>query len=195
MDGAAKPARSLTVLLWAWRQGDAAAQEQLFAAVYHELHRIAQRYMRHERAGHTLQTSALVNEAYLRLMETDRIQWEDRAHFFGIAAHFMRRILVDAARRKGFAKRGAGVHRRTFDEALVVSPGRGPDLVALDDALQALAKLDPRKSQVVELRFFGGLTAEETAEVLQVSPQTVLRDWGLAKTWLTRELERGAHEP
>lgn len=191
MERTAPRTNSLTVLLQAWRKGDTAARDQFFTLVYDELHRTARRFMRHERAGHTLQASALVNEAYLRLIDANQVQWQDRAHFFGIAAHFMRRILVDAARRKGFAKRGGGTHRRTFDEAVVVTPELSPDLVALDDALEALAKIDVRKSKVVELRFFGGLTGEETAEVLEVSPQTVLRDWSLAKVWLLRELERG----
>jgi RNA polymerase sigma factor (TIGR02999 family) len=191
MERTAGTTSSLTVLLQAWRKGDTAARDQFFTLVYDELHRTAQRFIRHERAGHTLQASALVNEAYLRLIDANQVQWQDRAHFFGIAAHFMRRILVDAARRKGVAKRGGGTHRRTFDEALVVGPELSPDLVSLDDALEALAKVDARKSNVVELRFFGGLTVDETAEVLKVSPQTVLRDWSLAKVWLLRELERG----
>jgi len=191
MERTAQTPNSLTVLLQAWRKGDTAARDQFFALVYDELHRTARRYMRHERAGHTLQASALVNEAYLRLIDANQVQWQDRAHFFGVAAQFMRRILVDAARQKGFAKRGAGLHRRTFNEALVAARELSPDLVALDDALEALAKIDPRKSKVVELRFFGGLTADETAEVLNVSPQTVARDWNLAKVWLLRELERG----
>lgn len=191
MERAAPTPSSLTVLLQAWRKGDTAARDQFFALVYDELHRTARRFIQHERAGHTLQASALVNEAYLRLIDANQVQWQDRAHFFGIAAHFMRRILVDAARRKGFAKRGGGTHRQTFDETLVVRPELSPDLVALDDALEALAKIDERKSKVVELRFFGGLTVGETAEVLEVSPQTVLRDWSLAKVWLLRELEHG----
>ncbi len=138
-----------------------------------------------------MQASALVNEAYLRLIDANQVQWQDRAHFFGIAAHFMRRILVDAARRKAFTKRGGGTPRQPLDEALILAPELSPDLVALDDALEALAKIDARKSKVVELRFFGGLTIDETSEVLKVSPQTVLRDWSLAKVWLLRELERG----
>ena len=182
---------SLTVLLQAWRNGDTSARDQFFALVYDDLHRTARRFMRHERAGHTLQASALVNEAYLRLIDANQVQWQDRAHFFAIAAHFMRRILVDAARRKAFTKRGGGTPRQTFDEALILAPALSPDLVALDDALEALAKIDARKSKVVELRFFGGLTVDETAEVLKVSPQTVLRDWSLAKVWLLRELDRG----
>ena len=189
MERAAQPASSLTVLLQAWRQGDTAARDQFFALIYDELHRTARRFMRHERGGHTLQASALVNEAYVRLVGTSQIQWQDRAHFFGIAAHMMRRILVDAARRKAVSKRGGGKQRRTFDEALAVSSEPSPDLVALDDALETLTTIDARKSKVIELRFFGGLTVDETAEVLKVSPQTVLRDWSLAKAWLLRELE------
>lgn len=185
-----EPTPPMTVLLHAWQQGDTAARDQLFTAIYNELHRIARRYMRQERAGHTLQASALVNEAYLRLIDAKKIKWQDRAHFLGIAAHFMRRILVDAARRKGSARRGGRAHRATVDEAVVAAPEPGPDLLALDDALQELARVDQRKSQVVEMRFFGGLRVEETAAVLNVSPQTVLRDWSLAKVWLTRELER-----
>ena len=195
MEPAARATSSLTALLHAWRKGDTAARDQFFTLVYDELHRTARRYMRHEGAGHTLQASALVNEAYLRLIDANQVEWQDRAHFFGIAAHFMRRILVDAARRKGFAKRGGGAQHQPFDETLVVRPELSPDLIALDDALEALAKIDSRKSKVVELRFFGGLTGDETAEVLKVSPQTVLRDWSLAKVWLLRELERGpGHE-
>lgn len=191
MEPTAKTTSSLTVLLHAWRNGDTAARDQLFTLVYDELHRTARRFMRHERAGHTLQASALVNEAYLRLIDANQVQWQDRAHFFGIAAHFMRRILVDAARRKRRAKRGNGTARQSLDDALMIAPELNPDLVALDDALEALEKIDGRKSKVVELRFFGGLTVDETAEVLKVSPQTVLRDWSLAKLWLLRELERG----
>jgi RNA polymerase sigma-70 factor (ECF subfamily) len=148
--------------------------------------------MRRERASHTLQTSALVNEAYLRLIDAGQVQWQDRAHFFALAAQMMRRILVDAARRRGYAKRGGGAHRRTLDEALVAAPEPGLDLIALDDALEALSKVDLRKSQVIELRFFGGMSVDETAAVLKVSPQTVHRDWQLAKVWLARELRRGA---
>jgi len=190
MERTAQTTSSLTVLLQAWRKGDTAARDQFFTLVYDELHRTARRFMRHERAGHTLQASALVNEAYLRLIDANQVQWQDRAHFFGIAAHFMRRILVDAARRKEFAKRGGGTHRRTFDEALVVTPELSPDLVALDDALDALAKIDARKSKVVELRFFGGLTNEEIADALGISTDTVTRDWQVAKLWLRREMKR-----
>jgi RNA polymerase sigma factor (TIGR02999 family) len=156
--------------------------------VYEELRRLAGRYMKGERMGHTLQATALVNEAYLRLIEVQRVQWQNRAHFFAMAARVMRRILVDAARAKGYQKRGAGAVAVSLDEALIVPDEPGRDLVALDEALSALASLDPRKSQVVEMRFFGGLTLEETAEALQVSRDTVKRDWNMARLWLLREL-------
>jgi len=155
--------------------------------VHHELRRIARRHMRHEREGHTLQASALVNEAYLRLVELTQVQWQNRVHFFAIASRIMRRVLVDAARAKASQKRGAGAQRVTLDDALAV-PQAGRDFVALDDALTVLEGVDPRKCQVVEMRFFGGLSAEETAEALDVSVATVLRDWRLAKAWLAREL-------
>jgi RNA polymerase sigma-70 factor, ECF subfamily len=144
--------------------------------------------MNRERRGHTLQTTELVNEAYLRLIDASQVRWQDRAHFFAISAQLMRRILVDFARSRGYLKRGGGAHRATFDEALLVSPEPGPDLVTLDDALEALALKDARKTRVVELRFFGGLSVEETAEVLRVSPITVMREWKSAKAWLYREL-------
>jgi RNA polymerase sigma factor (TIGR02999 family) len=147
--------------------------------------------MGRERRGHTLQTTALVNEAYLRLVDLSRVEWQDRAHFFAMSARLMRRILVDHARSRAFQKRGGGAKRVSFDEALVVSEDRGADMVALDDALQALAAFDARKSRVVELRFFGGLSVAETAEALHVSPETVMRDWRLAKVWLLRELDGG----
>lgn len=184
--------RPLTALLQAWGEGDLAARDQLFPAVYAELHRLADRYMRRERACHTLQTSALVNEVYLRLIDAGQVKWQDRAHFFALAAQMMRRILVDAARRRGYAKHGGGAQQRTLEEGLLAAPEPGLDLVALDDALKALAKLDARKGQVIELRFFGGLSVDETAAVLKVSPQTVLRDWQLAKVWLARELQQGS---
>jgi RNA polymerase sigma factor (TIGR02999 family) len=152
--------------------------------------------MARERAGNTLQASALVNEAFVRLIDARNIHWHDRAHFFAIAAQMMRRILVDAARRKGYAKRGGGAQRQTFDDALAVGTEPSADLIALDDALDALAALAKRKAKVVELRFFAGLSVEETAVVLKISPQSVLRDWSLAKAWLARELVRGGgHEP
>ena len=178
----------VTALLVAWGHGDHAALEQLIPLVHAELRRLARRQMGHERRGHTLQATALVNEAYLRLIDISQVQWQNRAHFFAMSARLMRRILVDFARARHYQKRGGGAQKVSLDEALVVSDERGEDLVALDDALQALAVVDPRKSQVVELRFFGGLSVEETAEALHVSPDTVMRDWKLAKVWLVREL-------
>jgi len=154
--------------------------------VYEELRRLAHQCIRRERPGHTLQTSALLNEAYLRLVDQKNIHWQDRAHFFGIAARLMRQVLVDYARKRGYAKRGGDAHRVPLDEAMIVSAERAADVVALDDALKSLAEIDPRQSQIVELRFFGGLSIEETAEVLAVSPGTVMRDWTLAKAWLRR---------
>ena len=183
---------AVTELLLAWGRGDESAFEQLIPLVHAELHRMARRFMLGKRAGHTLQTTVLVNEAYLRLVDLDRVRWQDRAHFFAMSARLMRRILVDYARSRQFVKRGGGARMVLFDEALVAMPQRGLDLVALDDALQALAALDPRTSEVVEMRFFGGLTVEETAEALHVSAQTVMRDWRLAKAWLHRELRGDA---
>ena len=177
-----------TALLLAWAEGDQTAFDQLMPLVHDELRKLARRQMGHERQGHTLQATALVNEAYLRLIDVNRMQWRNRAHFFAMSARVMRRILVDAARAKGYQKRGGGAQRVTLDDALVVTAEPGHDLVALDDALQALAALDARKSQVVEMRFFGGLSVEETAEALHVSGDTVMRDWRLAKVWLLREL-------
>jgi len=181
----------VSVLLRAWSDGDAKALDQLTPIVYDELHRLARRYLRGERRDHSLQTTALVNEAYLRLVDHTRMAWQDRAHFFAVSAQVMRRILVDHARRHN-VKRGAGAQRVDFDEAAVVAGARAPDLVALDDAMNALARLDPRKVRIIEMRFFGGLSAEETAEVLDVSPATVRRDWSIAKLWLYRELRGGA---
>jgi RNA polymerase sigma-70 factor (ECF subfamily) len=160
--------------------------------VYDEMRRLARRHMRRERPGHTLQTTALVNEAYLRLVGVRRLQWQDRAHFYAMAARTMRRVLVEAARARRRQKRGgAGAAERvTWDEASMVAPGRGPDVVALDDALDQLSAIAPRKGQVVELRYFGGLSVEETADVLQLSGDTVRRDWRLAKAWLFRELRK-----
>jgi RNA polymerase sigma-70 factor (ECF subfamily) len=158
--------------------------------VHDELRRLARRYMGRERAGHTLQATALVNEAYLRLIHVKQVQWQNRAHFFALSARVMRRILVDFARVRGKDKRGGGVRKVTLDEALVVSPQSRPDLVALDEALRALEAVHPRKSQVVEMRYFGGLSVDETAEALHVSPDTVKRDWRFAKLWLVRELSR-----
>ena len=177
----------ITQLLRAWTEGDQRALGELTPAVYVELHRLAHRCMRRERPGHSLQTTALVNEAYLRLVDYTRMQWQNRAHFFAVSAQLMRRILVEHARRHNI-KRGRGVRHVTLDEALVVSGDPGVDLVALDDALNALGRVDPRKVQVVEMRFFGGLSVDETAAVLKVSPVTVRRDWNSAKIWLYREL-------
>lgn len=187
----APSSQQITQLLLSWRQGDQAALEKLVPVVYQELRRRARRYMAGQRPGHTLQTTALVNEAYLRLIDCQQVNWKDRAHFFAVSAQLMRRVLVDFARSRQYQKRGGGAQKVSFDEALVVSPERGQDLVALDDALQALAGTYPRQCQVVELRFFGGLSVEETAQVLQVSSVTVLRDWQLAKVWLARELRKG----
>jgi RNA polymerase sigma-70 factor (ECF subfamily) len=185
-------AHQATGLLRAWGAGDAAALEQLIPLVHDELRRLARRFMSGERAGHTLQPTALVNEAYLRLVDLRQMQWQDRAHFFAMAARLMRRILVDAARSKKYQKRGGDIHRVAFDEALVVSHARGNDLVALDEALTHFAAVSSRRGQVVELRFFGGLSVKETAEALKVSPETVKRDWKLAKVWLLRELDRAS---
>lgn len=185
--------REISLLLQAWRGGDEAALGTLMPLVYGELHRLAHRYMMHERAGHTLQTTALVNEAYLRLIDAKRVEWQDRTHFFAICASLMRRILVDFARSRGYQKRGGNMRKVSLDESLLVSPEPDVDLVKLDDALNALAEFDPRKAKVVELRFFGGLSEEEVAEVLKVSRDTVKRDWRLAKVWLLEELTVGGH--
>jgi RNA polymerase sigma factor (TIGR02999 family) len=180
--------QQVTKLLQAWGQGQDAALDELLPLVHQELRRLARRYMFGERPGHTLQTTALVNEAYLRLVNSRRVNWQNRAHFFAISAQLMRRILVDSARARRYQKRGGGAPKVTLDEALIGPQEKGQDLVALDDALKALSGVDPRKSRVVELRFFGGLDVKETAEVLKVSPDTVLRDWRLAKAWLGREM-------
>ena len=186
--------QDVTQLLVAWRNGDQDARDELMPLVYQELHRLAHHYMSRERPGHTLQTSALVNEAFVKLVDQRDVQWQNRAHFFGIAAQMMRRILVDYARNRRYAKRGGGVGQVSLDEELIVSEGRSAEVVALDDALQGLANVDQRKSQVVELRFFGGLSIEETADVLGVSPGTVMRDWTFAKAWLRREMTSQNHD-
>ena len=178
----------VTQLLVAWGDGDQSALERLMPLVYDELHRLAHRYMALERPEHTLQTSALVNEAYFRLIDQKNVRWQNRAQFFGIAAISMRRILVGYARRRHRAKRGAGALQISLDEAAILSDERAAEMVALDEALKHLAVVDQRKSQVVELRYFGGLSIDETAEVLKVSPGTVMRDWTLAKAWLRREI-------
>jgi RNA polymerase sigma factor (TIGR02999 family) len=180
----------VTALLEAWTRGDQGALERLVPIVHIELRRLARGCMNGERPDHSLQPTALVNEAYLRLVGLKRIHWQNRAHFLAMAARIMRRVLVDHARSRKYLKRGGMARRTTFDEALAVADESGPDVIALDDALEALAAIDRRKSDVVEMRFFGGLTAEETAAMLGVSTDTVLRDWKLAKVWLLRELER-----
>jgi RNA polymerase sigma factor (TIGR02999 family) len=177
-----------TELLRAWSQGDGSAFERLVPLVYEELHRLARRYMRQERRDHTLQATSLVNEAYLRLIDVNRVEWRDRAHFLAVAAQMMRRILVESARHRRRQKRGGGAVHVSFDDVQELPDLKERDLVALSDALSALATFDARMGQVVELRFFGGLTVEETAKVLNVSPETVMRDWKTAKAWLLREI-------
>ena len=181
----------VTQLLKAWGNGDEAARDELMTLVYAELHRLAHQYLKRERPGHTLQTSALVNEAFVKLIDQRDVRWQNRGHFFAIAAQSMRRILVDHARTRRSAKRGGSASPVSLDEALVISNERSAQVVALDEALTELATVDERKSQIVELRFFGGLSIEETAEVLAVSPGTVMRDWTLAKAWLRREMTGG----
>jgi RNA polymerase sigma factor (TIGR02999 family) len=186
----------VTQLLRAWNEGDQSALEKLMPIVYDELRRMARRYMAYERPGHTLQTTALVNEAYVRLVDSAHANWQNRIHFFAVCAQAMRRILVDWARSRQAMKRGGELRPLQLDEALAVTEAQDVDLVALDEALKSLAAVDPRRSQVVELHFFGGLSLEETAEVLKVSDDTVLRDWKLAKSWLRCELSgRKLDEP
>ena len=180
----------ITQWLADWSNGDKAALERITPFVYRELHRLARAYMHRERQGHPLQTTALVNEAYLRLIGTERMDWRSRAHFYAVAATLMRRILVDFARSRDQIKRGGGMQPVSLDEALTLSEDRSAALLDLDEALNELARLDERQSRVVELRFFGGLTEQEIAEVLQVSPRTVNGDWSLARSWLLRELSR-----
>ena len=185
------PDGDVSILLRAWSEGDESALDKLTPIVYGELRRLAQHYMNRERTGHTLQATALVNEAYLRLVDYKRMRWQNRAHFFAVSAQLMRRILVDHARRHNL-KRGAGVEHVALDETAEVGGDQGRSLVALDDAMQTLANIDLRKARVVELRYFGGLSVEETAEVLKVSPITVKRDWSTARAWLHREMRAGA---
>jgi RNA polymerase sigma factor (TIGR02999 family) len=192
MRGALASPKSVTGLLLAWGQGDEGALAELVPRVERELHRIARRCLAGERPGYSLQATALVNEAYLRLVDVRLVRWQDRAHFLAMSARLMRRVLVDEARTKRCQKRGGSRVRVTFTDALAVSDEPGHDLVDLDDALQALAKFDERKSKVIELRYFGGLSVEETAGVLDVSPDTVMRDWKLAKAWLLREMRAQA---
>jgi RNA polymerase sigma-70 factor, ECF subfamily len=183
--------KEITRLLVAWSDGDESALAELTPLVHQELHRLAHHYMSHERAGHTLQTSALVNEAYVRLIDWKDVRWQSRAHFFSVSAQLMRRILVDFARRRRYPERVGGERPLiALDNAAELTSGKGPDLVALDEVLVSLSELDPRKSKVVELRFFGGLSLDEVAEVLKVSRATVRRDWSLARAWLHRELTK-----
>jgi RNA polymerase sigma factor (TIGR02999 family) len=184
--------RDVTQLLVAWSNGDEAARDQLMPLVYEELHRLAHHYMNRERPGHTLQTSALVNEAFVRLVDQRDVHWQNRSHFFGIAAQMMRRVLVDYARSRQYQKRGGDVVQVSLNEDLIVSSEQTAEVVALDDALKSLATFDQRKCQIVELRFFAGLSIEEAAQVLGVSPGTVMRDWTLAKAWLRKEISNTA---
>ncbi len=181
----------VTSLLQAWGRGDDDALQRLVPLVYEQLRVAARRYMAGERPGHTLQTTALIHETYLRLVDSRKVKWQDRAHFHAVCAQLMRRILIDFARSRSYQKRGGAAVRVDFDEALHLTPQPDANLVALDDALTRLAKVDERKSKVVELRFFGGLDVKETAEAMKISPETVMRDWKLAKVWLLRELRRG----
>lgn len=192
---AASARSDVTALLGAWKAGDAAAFDQLVDALYAELHLIARYYMAKERAAHTLQPTALVNEAYVRLIDAQRVDWQSRDHFLSVAARQMRRVLVHMARAKRYQKRGGSAVRVTFDEALPVMREPGRDLIALDDALEALAAVDERKARVVEMRFFGGLTAEQSANAIGVSVETVMRDWKVAKAWLLRELKKPSDRP
>jgi RNA polymerase sigma factor (TIGR02999 family) len=187
-------AHEITLLLRAWSGGDEKALEKLMPLVFEQLHRAAHRYMAQERPGHLLQTTALVNEVYFRLVDFRKMTLQDRAHFFAVCGRLMRRVLTDFARSRGCLKRDGDSPRVALDEALVVSRDPPADVIALDEALNALAALDPRKSQVVELRYYGGLSVEETAEVLKVSPDTVKRDWKLARLWLLREMNGKRHD-
>ena len=180
----------VTELLTAWSGGDKAALDKLMPLIHQELRRLAHHYMSRERTGHTMQTTALVNEAYLRLVNREGVNWQNRAHFFAIASQLMRHILVDHARSHAYAKRGGGAQTISLDEAMVVSQERAADVVALDDVLKELAHIDPQQSRIVELRFFGGLTIEETAEVLALSPATIKREWSTARAWLYHELAK-----
>lgn len=185
----------ITLLLLAWREGEKEALDKLIPIVYAELRRLAHNYMRDERKGHILQTTALVNEVYVRLLDCSRVNWQNRAHFLAISAQLMRRILVDFARSQRSLKRGGAAQRISLEEFQIAFAEPDPDLIEIDEALQSLALVDARKCQVVELRFFGGMTAEETAEALGVSPDTVLRDWKLARAWLARELKKADNGP
>ena len=178
----------ITELLAEWRGGNQSALDELYPLVYNELHRLARRYMSRERKGHTLQTTALINEAYVRLVDQKNVQWANRSHFFAISAQIMRRILIDHARRHAYAKRGGGAQQVSLEEAATVVPDQSHELLRLDEALKSLAEMDPRRSQVVEMRYFGGLNNEEIAGVLHVSENTVTRDWNMARAWLYQQL-------
>ena len=182
------PQHEITQLLAEWREGNQSALDDLYPLVYDELHRLARRYMSRERKGHTLQTTALINEAYVRLVDQKNVHWANRSHFFAISAQIMRRILIDHARRHAYAKRGGGAQQVSLEEAAVVTPNQSAELIRLDEALKSLAEMDPRRSQVVELRYFGGLNNEEIAGVLNVSENTVTRDWNMARAWLYQQL-------
>lgn len=182
----------ITQLLAEWSDGNQAALDELYPLVYEELHRLARRYMSRERKGHTLQTTALINEAYVRLVDQRNVQWANRSHFFAISAQIMRRILIDHARRHGYAKRGGGARQVSLDETATVIQDNLSEFLRLDEALKSLAQLDPRRSQVVELRYFGGLNNEEIADVLKISENTVIRDWNMARAWLYRQLSGSA---
>ena len=178
----------ITALLAEWREGNQSALDELYPLVYNELHRLARRYMSRERKGHTLQTTALINEAYVRLVDQKNVQWANRSHFFAISAQIMRRILIDHARRHAYAKRGGGAQQVSLEEVAIVATDQGRELIRLDEALKALGEMDPRRSQVVELRYFGGLNNEEIAGVLHISENTVTRDWNMARAWLYQQL-------
>jgi RNA polymerase sigma factor (TIGR02999 family) len=185
-----QPSNEITELLIAWSGGDKNALDEVMQIVYEELHRLAHRHLAKERQDHTLQTTALVNEAYLKLIDQKRVKWQSRSHFFALSSQLMRRILVDYARSRQYAKRGGGASALPLDEALIVAPGRAAEMIALDEALTELAKHDERKARIVELRFFAGMSIDETSELLGVSPGTVMKDWTLAKAWLQREMQR-----
>jgi RNA polymerase sigma factor (TIGR02999 family) len=190
MTSPTSPPHEITQLLAEWSEGNQAALDKLYPLVYNELRRLAHGYLRRERKGHTLQTTALINEAYLRLVDQKYVHWANRSHFFGISAQIMRRILIDHARRYDYAKRGGGAQRISLDEVAVVAKERAHSLLMLDEALKTLARIDPRRSEVVELRYFGGLNNEEIAGVLKISENTVTRDWNMARAWLYQELSR-----
>jgi RNA polymerase sigma factor (TIGR02999 family) len=190
MTSPTSPPHEITQLLAEWSEGNQAALDKLYPLVYNELRRLAHGYLRRERKGHTLQTTALINEAYLRLVDQKYVHWANRSHFFGISAQIMRRILIDHARRYDYAKRGGGAQRISLDEVAIVAKERARSLLMLDEALKSLAEIDPRRSEVVELRYFGGLNNEEIARVLKISENTVTRDWNMARAWLYQELSR-----